>query len=84
MRAEHLKGWLQGKKREEELEGVNTIAGDQWRSLVKFMQTVWDKGHNPPQLGRVITVLVSKGGGGYCGICLIKPIWKVIERVMDN
>jgi hypothetical protein len=84
MRVEYLKGWLQGMKREEELEGVNTIAGNQWRALVKFVQTVWDEGHIPPQLGWVIIVLVPKSGGAYRGIGLLKPIWKVIKRVMDH
>jgi hypothetical protein len=84
MRAEHLKEWLQGMKREEELEDINTIAGNQWRALVKLVQTVWNKGRIPPQLGWVITVLVPKGGGGYRGIGLLEPIWKVIECVMDH
>ncbi len=79
MRVEHLKNWLQGMRKEEESEGVNTTAGDKWRALTKLVQTVWDKGCIPPQLGWVITVLVPKGGGGYRGIRLLKPIWKVIE-----
>ncbi len=84
MRAEHLKGWLQGMRNEEESEGVNTTAGDKWHALTKLVQTVWDEGHIPPQLGWVITVLVPKGGGAYRGIGLLEPIWKVIERVMDR
>ena len=84
MRAEHLKGWLQGMKKEEESEGANTTAGDRWRPLTKLVQTVWDEGCIPPQLGWIITVLVPKGRGVYCGIGLLEPIWKVIERVMDQ
>jgi hypothetical protein len=83
MRAKHLKAWLQGMKKEEESEGVNTTAGDKWRALIKLVQMVWDDGRIPPQLGWVITVLVPKGGGAYRGIGLLKPIWKVVERVMD-
>jgi hypothetical protein len=74
MRAEHLKEWLQGMRQEEELEGVNTIASNQWCALIKLVQMVWDKGRIPPQLGWVITVLISKGGGGYCGIGLLEPV----------
>ena len=84
MRAEHLKGWLLGMRKEEESEGANTTAGDKWRALTKLVQTVWDKGRIPPQLGWVIIVLLPKGGGAYRGIGLLEPIWKVVERVMDR
>jgi hypothetical protein len=71
-------------KRAEELEDINTIAGNQWRALVKLVQMVWNKGRIPPQLGWIITVLIPKGGGGYRGIGLLEPIWKVIECVIDH
>ncbi len=29
-------------------------------------------------------VLIPKGGGGYRGIGLLKPIWKVVEVIMDK
>ena len=29
-------------------------------------------------------VLIPKGGGGYRGIGLLEPIWKVIEVIMDK
>ena len=58
-------------RQEEELEGANTISGNQWRTLVKLVQTVWDKGCISPLLGWVITVLVPKGGGGYHGVGLL-------------
>jgi hypothetical protein len=70
--------------KEEESEGANTTAGDKWRALIKLVQTVWDEGRIPPQLGWVITVLVPKGGGAYQGIGLLEPIWKVMEWVMDR
>jgi hypothetical protein len=84
MRAEHLKGWLQGMRKEEESEGANTTAGDKWHAFTKLVQTVWDEGRIPPQLGWVITILLPTGGGAYRGIGLLKPIWKVIEKVMDR
>jgi hypothetical protein len=33
----------------------------------------------------MITVLILRGGrgGGYHGIGLLEPIWKVLEKVMD-
>jgi hypothetical protein len=30
----------------------------------------------------MIVVLLPKGGGNYRGIGLLKPIWKVVEKVM--
>ena len=44
MRAEHLKGWLQGMREEEESEGANTTAADKWRALTM-------KGVFPPNSG---------------------------------
>jgi hypothetical protein len=29
-------------------------------------------------------VLLPKGGGDYRGIGLLKPLWKVVERIMDQ
>ncbi len=86
MRAEHLKEWLQGMKSEEDPEmGPNNVgAGDRWRALAWLVQAIWDKGRIPLQHRLVVTVLIPKGGGDYRGIGLLKPIWKVIERVMDH
>ena len=86
MQAEHLKEWLQGVQLEENPEtGPNNVgAGDKWNPLVQLVQAVWDEGKIPIQLGRVVTVLIPKGGGDYRGIGLLEPIWKIIKRVMDH
>jgi hypothetical protein len=65
MWAEHLKGWLQGAKLEEDpKEGpANVGAGDDWKALVKLVQAVWDEGTIPTQLGWVVTILVQKEAG---------------------
>jgi hypothetical protein len=86
MRAEHLKGWLNGAKLEENPKTgpANVGAGADWEALVQLVQAVWDEGRIPTQLGWVVTVLIPKGGGDYRGIGLLEPIWKVIERVIDK
>jgi hypothetical protein len=28
--------------------------------------------------------LIPKGGGDYCGIRLLEPVWKCIEQVIDH
>ncbi len=86
MRAEHLKEWLGGIKLEEDLEmGPNNVCmGDQRRALARLVQAVWDEGKIPLQHGWIVTVLIPKGNGDYRGISLLKPIWKVIEWVMDH
>jgi hypothetical protein len=86
MQAEHLKGWLKGAKLEEDPKTgpANVGVGEDWEALVKLVQTVWDEGKIPTQLGWVVTVLIPKGGGDYRGIGLLKPIWKVIERVITS
>jgi hypothetical protein len=30
----------------------------------------------------MIIILLPKGGDDYCGIVLLNPIWKVVEKVM--
>ena len=86
MWAEHLKEWLQGAKLEEnpKTAPANVGAGKEWEALVQLVQTVWEEGKMPAQLGWVVTVLIPNGGGDYRGIRLLEPIWKVIERVMDK
>ncbi len=86
MRAEHLKEWLKGAKLEEDPEkGPNNVgAGKEWEALLQLVQVVWEEGRIPTQLGWVVTVIIPKGGGDYRGIGLLKPIWKVIERVIDK
>jgi len=86
MRAEHLKGWLKGARLEENPKTgpANVGAGEDWEAFVKLVQAVWDEGKIPIQLGWVVTVLILKGGGDYCGIGLLEPIWKIIERVIDK
>jgi hypothetical protein len=86
MWAEHLKGWLNGAKLEENPKKgpVNVGAGEHWEALVKLVQAVWDERKIPIQLGWVVTVLIPKGGGDYRGIGLLEPIWKIIERVIDK
>jgi hypothetical protein len=85
MRAEHVKEWLQGVRREEDPEQNGYKgAGDPWRLLMKLVTKVWETGTIPQQLGWIIVVLIPKGGGDYRGIGLLEPIWKIIERVMDR
>jgi len=86
MRAEHLKGWLNVAKLEENPKTgpANVGAGEHWEALVKLVQAVWDERKIPIQLGWVVTVLIPKGGGDYHGIGLLEPIWKIIERVIDK
>jgi hypothetical protein len=49
MRAEHLKEWLRGIKREEAADGVEG-AGDRWRLFVALMQATWESGTMPTQM----------------------------------
>jgi hypothetical protein len=86
MQAEHLTEWLRGKESKEdpEMGSINVGAGDRWRALAQLIQAIWDEGKIPLQLGWVATVIIPKGGGDYCSIGLLEPIWKVIEQVMDH
>ena len=85
IRAEHIKAWLRGAKKEEDPEyGANyTGAGKSWGEFVELCTSVWETGTIPQQMSWVVTVLIPKGGGDYRGIGLLEPIWKVLERVMD-
>jgi hypothetical protein len=49
-----------------------------------LVQAAWTHGEIPRQLLWIIVVLIPKGGGGYRGIGLLEPIWKVIERIIDH
>jgi hypothetical protein len=76
MHEEHVKEWLRGIQREEDPEqnGGNHSAGDSWRLLMRLVIPVWETGRVPKQLGWIIIVLISKGGGNYRRISLLEPI----------
>jgi hypothetical protein len=82
MKAEHIKGWLAIIKQEErEDDGLEGL-GDRWRLFVTLLQAVRTTGSVLTQMSWMIVVLLPKGGGNYCCIGLLDPIWKVIEKVM--
>jgi hypothetical protein len=85
IRAEHIKAWLHGAKKEEDPEiGANHVgAGKSWGEFVGLCSSVWATGTIPQQMSWVVMVLIPKGGGEYRGIGLLEPIWKVLERAMD-
>ncbi len=85
MCAKHVKEWLNDMQQEEDPEGHSINgAGDNWRLFVRLVQAAWTHGTIPCQLLWIIVVLIPKGGGDYCGIGLLEPIWKCIERVIDH
>jgi hypothetical protein len=86
MRAEDIKQWLCGITLEEDpKKGPDNVGeGNNWRLLVSLIQVIWKQGEIPQQLTWVIVVLPPKGGGDYRGISLLEPLWKVVERIMDQ
>ncbi len=81
LQAEHIKVWLTDVVCEEE-EQSDVGLGEKWRIFVKLMQAVWEQGSIPEQMKWKIIDLLPKGGGDYCGIGLLEPFWKVIEKIM--
>jgi hypothetical protein len=86
MCAEDIKRWLRGIMLEEDPEkGPDNMGeGNNWRLLVGLIQAIWTQGKIPQQSTWVIVVLLPKGGEDYCGIGLLEPLWKVVERIMDR
>ena len=80
IKAEHLKEWLCSIKHEE-AEASMEGAGDRWRRFVSLIQATWESGTVPTQMSWVVIVLLLKGGG-YHGIGLLDPMWKVVEKIM--
>ena len=59
MKAEHLKGWLQGaisEGKEEGQEGAGTL----WHVFVDLTQTVWETGTIPQQMLSMVVILIPK------------------------
>jgi hypothetical protein len=85
MRAEDIKQWLCGITLEEDLQkGPDNVGeGNNWHLLVGLIQAIWMQGEILQQLTWVIVVLLPKGSRDYCGIGLLEPLWKVVERIMD-
>jgi hypothetical protein len=81
MKAEHLKKWLRSIRREEAEESAEG-AGDCWRLFVALVQATCESGTMPSQMSWMVIVLLPKGGGDYCGIGLLDPMWKIMEKIM--
>ncbi len=72
--------WLSDVMREEEESDVGL--GDKWPIFVRLMQAIWEQGCVPEQMKWEIIILLPKGGSDYCGIGLLDPFWKVVEKIM--
>jgi hypothetical protein len=81
LQAEHIKVWLHNAIREEEEDG-DVGLGDKWCTFVRLIQAVWEHESMPEQMRWEIIVFLPKGNGEYCGIGLLDPFWKVLEKVM--
>jgi hypothetical protein len=81
MKAEYLKEWPRGIRREEAEDGVEG-AGDRWKLFVSLIQPTWESNTVPTQMSWVVIVLRLKGGGDDHGIGLLDPMWKVAEKIM--
>lgn len=85
IRAEHILEWLDGVELEESDDYQGPIGpGDSWRLFVELIQVIWETGRIPTQMLWVVIVLIPKGSGGYRGIGLLDPLWKVVECLIDD
>ena len=80
MKAKHLKGWLEEVQHEEKAarENPGRVEADlglgrKWRIFVEMIQTIWELGEIPEQMGWMVVVLLPKGGGDFRGIGLLNP-----------
>ena len=51
---------------------------------MRLVKLICETGNIPRQMMWVIFVLLSKGGGNFRGIGLLKPFWKVLKIIVDN
>jgi hypothetical protein len=66
----------------KEEEQSNIGLGHKWQVFVKMMEAIWEQGSVPKQMRWEIIILLPKRGGGYHGIGLLEPFWKVVEKFM--
>ena len=80
IRVKHIKEWLVGMKREEEMgeEGE----GDTWWIFVPLIRSILDTGTMPRQIVWMKVALLPKGGGDFRGFDLLEPFWKLTEGGM--
>ncbi len=65
IRAELIKAWLRGAKKEEDpnMAASHVGAGKTWHEFVRLCYSVWNTSAIRQQMCWVITVLIPKGGG---------------------
>jgi hypothetical protein len=82
IRAEHIKAWLRGAKREEdpEMAASHVGAGKTWHKFACLCTSVWNTGAIPQQMCWVITVLILKGGGSIVALECSSQFGKCLRR----
>ncbi len=82
IRAEHIKAWLRGAKREEDPDTAasHVWAGKTWHKFAHLCSSVWNTGAIPQQMCWVITVLIPKGVGGIMALDCSSRFGKCLRR----
>jgi Reverse transcriptase (RNA-dependent DNA polymerase) len=55
-----------------------------WNQLVKLIQHIFRTGEVPQRLSFSNLVIIPKSDGGYRGIGLLEPLWKVISTIIKE
>ena len=78
MRADHLRAWLRVANWEELPDP------SQWDMAVGLIQDAFCKGHLVEECTWRTIVLIPKGTGNFCGIRLVKVLWKTVTGILNR
>ena len=78
MRVEHLQYLLEVATREDSTDPAH------WDKFVSLTQASFHEGQLPEECTWKTVVLISKGKGDFCGIVLVKVLWKTLKVILNH
>ena len=75
--ADHICSWLRSANREALPDP------SQWEMVVGLIQAEFCEGHLTKDCAWKTTVLISKGNGDFCGMRLVKLLWKTVTGILN-
>ena len=78
MKSEYIWDWLRADTQEDYLDH------SKWGIAVGLIKAVFFEGNLAEECAWQTVVLILKGNGDFCGICLVEVLWKTVPGILNR